>query len=81
MHYHLLPEDILVRNIDFFVNGYCVGIDISVPESEFEYLRVKLRNLRIVDPRFLHRNQIHVPDDQTSSDIERELFLDETSNG
>lgn len=81
MHYHLLPEDILQRNVDFFTRGTCVGIEIDCPyDLEFPYIRKKLRNFRVINPKFMHRNQIHVPDSLIHSDIEKELFLDETTN-
>ncbi len=79
-HYNHLTEEPLNINIELFTYCRCEGIDINVTIEKFNKLRQKLRDFRIIDPRFLHRNQIHVPDNPTSSNIERELFLDETTN-
>ena len=78
--YGHIPPDAIDRNILFFTNGSCVGVDIDVPKSDFIKLATLLRNYRVVDPRFLHKNQIHVPDNQVHSTVGKELFLDETTN-
>lgn len=76
--YSHIPKEALQRNIDFFINGRCVGIDLDIP---FDIKIAKwLRDHRVIDPRFLHRNQIHVPDSQVHNNVGRELFLDEISN-
>ena len=78
--YGHIPQDAIERNVEFFTSGTCIGVDISVPKETFIYFARYLRDRRIIDPRFLHKNQIHVPDNQVHSDVGRELFLDETTN-
>ncbi len=78
--YSHIPPDAIERNIEFFTNGTCVGVDINVLENSFITLARYLRDYRIIDPRFLHKNQIHVPDNQVHSDVGKELFLDESTN-
>ncbi len=76
--YGHIPQDALDRNVEFFTTGTCIGVDIDV--SNFIHFARYLRDRRIVDPRFLHKNQIHVPDNQVHSNVGKELFLDETTN-
>ena len=78
--YGHIPPDAIDRNILFFTSGTCIGVDIDVPKSDFIKLVTFLRDHRIVDPRFLHKNQIHVPDNQVHSTVGKELFLDESTN-
>ena len=78
--YGHIPPDAIDRNIIFFTTGTCVGVDINVPNNKFINLARYLRDSRVIDPRFLHKNQIHVPDNQVHSDVGKELFLDESTN-
>ena len=78
--YGHIPKDAIERNVLFFIAGTCVGVDIDVPQKDFIKLARYLRDRRIVDPRFLHENQIHVPDNQVHSTVGKELFLDESTN-
>ncbi len=78
--YSHIPKEALERNVLFFIAGTCIGVDINVPKSDFIKLVRYLRDHRIVDPRFLHKNQIHTPDNQVHSTIGKELFLDESTN-
>lgn len=78
-YYHIPPEA-MDRNIEFFTSGYCYGVDIDVPADMFTVFVRFLRKYRVVDPRFLHRNQIHLPDNQVHSSVGKELFLSETTN-
>ncbi len=78
--YGHIPQEAIDRNIEFFTSGTCIGVDIDVPKSNFIHFARYLRDHRVVDPRFLHANQIHTPDNQVHSNVGKELFLDETTN-
>ncbi len=74
-HYSHLPEDVMLRNIEFFESDVCIGINLSIPSWQFTTVRGLLRSLRVIDPEHLERNQIHVPDSPDTSEKERLLFL------
>ena len=78
--YGHIQKEAIERNVEFFTNGICIGVDIDISKSDFIHFARYLRDHRIVDPRFLHKNQTHVPDNQVHSDVGRELFLDESTN-